>query len=376
MSTPERSISHLQRELKHDDGTLIELVSDFYAQKPDEVFANEKFEYNTGALQLIELLHDFLSTSRDDPESWRTAYSAFHFAIEASSVASNSSPRLDMAAFVREVSGIDASDLRGYITEMGENYFNHNADAYGLVMAYQDMIDRSGEQWPMAEAIAGFVLEMIRRSETAEDVDQGGDVALTRPAIDSLATHERQLYRNANDWKEAMVTTADALLPLAVETFEEDNGRKVDLASKEDSKEIAEMMRTWFLHKWTDFEGHLTEDDLVIVRGEGIFQPYQLDPDGANGRFQVEVSGSDTEIRGVFKGFDVQPYVDKAILDFCPENKPDLVAAYTRRYGVHIVLEEVLVTGDKFENYPLDSKYVYIPLHYPDMELLVVGNKP
>lgn len=187
---------------------------------------------------------------------------------------------------------------------------------------------------------------------------------------------EQSMETDLGSWRTALLEFFESHLPLIIQSISHVRGVPVDLTVPEDVKLVGATMREFILDRWKEIPGAPMEEDIINISGRGIYQVYQGES------FDIELTNPTTRVSGAFTGFDLQPYMDSSYIDVIDKleiaegEEPDenLVRAYLKSFGLHLVLTNAIVTGEGYlEPDHVGDKLVYVPLHYPEMVLTAIS---
>lgn len=381
MNTPERPF-----DAEHGDGAdpegrdllspgdeaLIDQISNHYIQNPGKILANEAYEYNTTIFDMARRLHFWCGYGRDDNVSWAAVYSALHFALFVGHIRNGEEGiQPNLTEFMTRVNRENAEAL-DVMEEMATEYFCRHPSEEGLVKAFMGEIDPSEMYAHDAESVFGLVMDSIERGSLLNNVpNQLNGIRPNEDKADSslIEALEEDMHIDISSVCNELAEVNQALLPAAIEAFTVECGREPNLDDSRDVSVLRVSMRDWFFNKWPQIENAPMIGDTIITNGRGILMSLMVNEEGVDGFGCLRLNNR-VQIRGTFKGFDTQSYLDQAVLDLDEKKQSEVGDSYLRSFGVHFVLEDVVVIGGNSDE--MQSKLYYLPLHYPDMKILLM----
>lgn len=189
-----------------------------------------------------------------------------------------------------------------------------------------------------------------------------------------FAELESSMEQDLTTWRAELVEFFESNLPLVIDLISEARGVPVDLSNADDHALVGAALRNFILDRWKEIRNAPLEDDAISASGRGIYQVYNEDS------FDFNLTNETTKIHGKVIGFDLQPYMDRsyfnAIDEYDGDEEPDdeFIRPYRMPFGLHLVLSDVFVTDAEMDvPHHISGKLVYLPLHYPDIELRAVA---
>lgn len=181
---------------------------------------------------------------------------------------------------------------------------------------------------------------------------------------------ERSRAVNLNKWREELVEYTRTHLGLAEDEIRNEVGYAFSIDAPRNEPLVNLVMTGVVLGYLETIEPRLQQGDRISIKGDIIYDIYTRDGHGEHA-FEPDWLMKGWEMRGKFENVSVKDYLDEDILRIeTPYISDEVVAAYIRRYGPHIVLTDPIKIepGGREHGIP-DCESIFIPLTYRNMTI-------
>lgn len=180
-----------------------------------------------------------------------------------------------------------------------------------------------------------------------------------------IGRYERELFRNLDDWRTAVVGIFGLEL--------NDNLKTLDFMSIGQHHPAIQQALRARLHDYMATEWHSIDDapkrgDMVIAEGTAFWYRHDAGTDGCTPDIMIDTD----QLIGTITDCTVGAYIDASCLD--PNAHVRSYSDYEHSLGLQLVLSEASVVHTDRTVERIDADMVLLPLHYDTLHLMAFAS--